>query len=87
MEGDTLEVVEHPRRNEAWWENCGSVTGDAKQLLNGFMEWRVEHISRNANEVEHRLAKLALSLQGEHLWVANYPSCIQPYVLAEQIFD
>lgn len=36
-------------------------------------------------EVAHRLAKLGLSLQGEHLWVEAYHPCIQPYVLAGQL--
>jgi hypothetical protein len=60
LEGDLLEVVQHLKRAEVWWGNYGSVIQDSKQCPNNFTEWRVEHISRNANRVAHRLAKLAL---------------------------
>jgi hypothetical protein len=40
-----------------------SVVRDAKQNLSNFVE------PHEANEVAHRLAKLALSKHGEHIWV------------------
>jgi hypothetical protein len=83
LEGDTLEIIQHLQRTEDWWGSYDSMVKDAKLKLSNFVEWRVEHLPCEANEKVHRLAKLALSLQGKHLWVDEYPLCIQPYVLVE----
>ncbi|XP_059436421.1 uncharacterized protein LOC132169401 [Corylus avellana] len=59
---------------EDWWGSYGSVIRDAKIKLHSVAEWRVAHVSRGVNTVAHRLAKLALSIQGKHTWVDDYPS-------------
>ncbi|KAE7996840.1 hypothetical protein FH972_001529 [Carpinus fangiana] len=44
-----------------------------------FMEWRVAHVHRQANDVAHSLAKFALSLQDEQLWMADFPSSVSTF--------
>jgi hypothetical protein len=83
LEGDALEVVQALQREESGWGRNGAVH-DAKQQMERFMEWRMAHVHRQANDVAHSLAKFALSLQDEQLWMTDFPSCIYSRVFAEQ---
>ncbi|XP_059455141.1 uncharacterized protein LOC132185379 [Corylus avellana] len=84
LEGDALEIVQRLSRSGSWMGSFGMVMEDMKTHLMQFQEWQVEHIPRCVNEVADSLAKLALHLSSEKLWVADFPSSILPRVIAEQ---
>jgi hypothetical protein len=55
-----------------------------KLLLESCHMWRVQHVQRSGNEVAHRLAKLALDQNLEHMWTDSFPSCTCEIVMAEK---
>lgn len=67
MEGDSLEVVQAMKREECSWARYGPILEETKELLQGFCSWDICHVRRSANEVAHRLAKLAVSQNVNHL--------------------
>ena len=60
---------------------------EAKELLNGSRSWEIRHVRRTANEVAHRVAKMAVSSNVNHLWLKMIPPCIRDIVMAESAFS
>jgi hypothetical protein len=54
------------------------------QLLNNFAQWKVEAVSRVANNAAHILAKLAVTERVDRSWLGVTPSCIREVALSEQ---
>jgi hypothetical protein len=42
---------------------------DCQLLLESFSSWSVNHVRRDGNKTAHKLAKLAVSHSGHHVWV------------------
>jgi ribonuclease HI len=84
LEGDCLEVVkaiQMETRNETRY---GFTLEEAKEMLKGCRLWEISHVRRTANEVAHRVAKMAVSLHVNNLWLTTTPPCIRDIVLAER---
>ena len=47
--------------------------------------WQVGHVKRETNRVAHRLAKEAVHLPMEKIWVDCFPDFIRDHVLAEVV--
>jgi hypothetical protein len=69
FEGDSLEIVKATRSEEALWMNFGPIVEEAKEVLFGCYSWEVNHVRRSANEVVHTIAKMAVSLNVNQLWL------------------
>ncbi|XP_059455066.1 uncharacterized protein LOC132185289 [Corylus avellana] len=59
--GDALVIVQALRSDEGCWSLFGQVVNDARDMLNNHQVWEVQHVSINANDDAHRLAKMALT--------------------------
>jgi ribonuclease HI len=84
LEGDAKEVVQgiNCANNSAGRD--GSVLNDIKTLLQNFNTWKVIHVNRGANGAAHSVARMALSVVGDHIWFENFPLSVQEIVGAEQ---
>jgi hypothetical protein len=87
LEGDSLEVVQALCKEECIWGRYETLINDSKLLLQQVHAWKACHVKRSANEVAHRLAKLALTMCEERLWREDYPLCVQNVVIAYANFD
>ncbi|XP_042972892.1 uncharacterized protein LOC122304693 [Carya illinoinensis] len=74
FEGDALAVVNAVNSPEECWERHGQVVEDLKDVLRKRRGWSVMHVNRCCNNVAHSLAKVALSMQEERVWMEDYPS-------------
>jgi hypothetical protein len=86
IEGDALEIVQALLLQESCWSRYGFLVEDTRTLLNSFQSWQVSHVRREANEVAHRLAKVAITQSLNYVWRDSPPSFIHSIVLAEQEF-
>ena len=84
LEGDAKEVVQGMNCASNSARRDGSVLNDIKTLLHNFNTWKVTYINRRANWAAHSLARLALSVRGDHIWFENFPLSVQEIVSAEQ---
>lgn len=76
LEGDALVIVQTLRRDEGCWSLFGQVVNDACNMLNNHQVWEVQHVSINANDDAHCLAKKALTREDDCLWRDVFPfSC------------
>jgi ribonuclease HI len=80
LEGDSLEVVQALCKEDSTWGRYGALISDAKLLLQHVQNWTVCHVKREANEVAHKLAKLAFSFSEERLWREDLPMCVRDVV-------
>ena len=84
VEGDAKNVVEAINSAGKNWSKIGHIVEDMQQLLRNFTQWKVDVVSRDANNAAHTLAKLAVSQGVNRLWMGVIPECIRQIVLAEQ---
>ncbi|KAE8022935.1 hypothetical protein FH972_008696 [Carpinus fangiana] len=85
MEGDALEVVNVFLSTERWMGTYGNIIHEAKLQLNSCCtEWDVRHVPRHCNEVAHAIAKMAIQVNEECLWINNFPRGIADLVNTEQ---
>jgi ribonuclease HI len=84
LEGDASEVVKSILNEESRGGRPGHIAQELTERLQGIQEWRIAQIPRQANELAHSIAKLALSFMERTLWVGGYPPCIHERVLTEQ---
>lgn len=85
LEGDSLGVVQSLQGEGNSWAMAGQMLDDVKITLGSCRAWQVRHVRREANSAADRLAKHALSLNGEHQWRLSIPICIHEIVLAEKL--
>jgi hypothetical protein len=62
----------------------GPVVNDAKERLRDWQGWRVQHVSRSANDAAHQLAKLALGYAEAQEWREAFPISLLDIVIADQ---
>lgn len=73
ISSDSLSLVLALNNADSYHNELGILLGDVKSLLINFSEATVSHINRKYNIVAHNLAKQALILEEEQLWIeANY---------------
>jgi hypothetical protein len=46
---------------------------DCRILIESFRFWSISHVRRDGNKAAHKLAKLAISHLGHHVWVDLCP--------------
>ncbi|XP_042944583.1 uncharacterized protein LOC122278459 [Carya illinoinensis] len=73
FEGDTLSVMNAVNSSDECWERHGQVIEDLKDVLRKRIDWSVVYANRCCNNVAHSLAKIALSIQEERVWMEDYP--------------
>jgi hypothetical protein len=83
FEGDSQSVVKELKSSTESWSSFGNLIEDSKTTLLNFDSFMVQHVSRVANSATHCLAKVALSLRLEQVWMEGCPPPIQSIVLAE----
>lgn len=76
MEGDVALVINGVNNVEEDYSWMGHIIEDIKIFLKGRKEWRVRYIPREGNNVAHLLAKHALSLEEEKIWIEGVPFVI-----------
>ncbi|XP_042944640.1 uncharacterized protein LOC122278525 [Carya illinoinensis] len=84
LEGDSQVVVKDTNSNADIWANYGVVIEDIRSLLKDNMSWSVNFIHREANNVAHSLAKMALTCDEEIVWMEEGPPQIMNAVLKEK---
>lgn len=84
LEGDSLHVVEALRQEGRSWQRFGQLIEDSRLMLHSLSSFEVCHVSREANQAAHLLAKNALITMEDLVWMWDCPSFIQSLVLAEQ---
>ncbi|KAF5468871.1 hypothetical protein F2P56_012982 [Juglans regia] len=85
FEGDVQVIVNVVNEEEEDLSSYGCVIEDAKKLLKGRSQWSVKFVNRKANEAAHYLAKEALSLCFENVWIEEAPVCIESILLKEKL--
>jgi hypothetical protein len=83
--GDSLKVVNDLKQESVQLGWYGHVMQDARMMLHRLLKWKVSHVNCQDNEVAYRLAKLALSLPQEYLWMDFHPICVCEVLLSELI--
>jgi ribonuclease HI len=83
FEGDCLEVVRGIREEGRNVTRYGSTLEETKEMLKDCRHWEISHARRTANEAAHRVAKMAVSLNVNQLWLTTTPPCIRDVVLAD----
>jgi hypothetical protein len=80
MEGDSLEVIHELTRDDNCGTSYGMMINDTKLGLLTIPTWEINHVKQGANIVAHILAKQALVLSEDIVWMRVSPVCIQGYV-------
>ncbi|XP_040994279.1 uncharacterized protein LOC121245522 [Juglans microcarpa x Juglans regia] len=76
FEGDAHTIVKAVNEESEDFLAYRSIVQDAKQMLQQHRNWKVQFVNRNLNEVAHILAKMAISLETEKVWMEDITSCI-----------
>ena len=84
LEGDAKNVVKAINLRDPNWSKTGHIVEDMKHLLRQFSLWKVDVVSRVANNAAHTLAKLAISQGVDRSWMGVTLECIREIVLLEQ---
>ncbi|KAG2689722.1 hypothetical protein I3760_09G152300 [Carya illinoinensis] len=62
----------------------GSIVLDVKKLLEQQVGWKIQYIHRSSNGAAHSLAKEALKLDTEVIWMEETPACIAECIEIEK---
>jgi hypothetical protein len=73
LEGDAKEIVLGLGNPAGCSGRLHSVLPECRYLLESFSSWSVNHVRRDGNKAAHKLAKLAVSHYGNHVWVNVCP--------------
>lgn len=80
VEGDCSDVVQATFGAEICRKELELIIFDIRYLLWRHPNWSVVHVSRNCYQVVHALAKLALKLLQDKIWVQTYPAQVESLV-------
>lgn len=61
----------------------GHVLTNCQFMLQGYPGVRVVHIKREANQAAHLLARSAVSIVEDTIWIENAPDCIADTLMKE----
>ncbi|XP_042942932.1 uncharacterized protein LOC122277120 [Carya illinoinensis] len=87
FEGDAklvIDAISDPSPDSSW---TGQLIEDLKQGLLSKPNWKLSFVKRAGNKVAHELAKLALSLVNETVWMEDGPSVVAPHIVLEKLCD
>ncbi|KAF5442911.1 hypothetical protein F2P56_035519 [Juglans regia] len=73
FEGDALTIIDAINRSKESWVWYGQMIEDLKQFFTYTNRWKLQHVYREGNQVAHSLAKNAIDLGEEIVWIENYP--------------
>lgn len=85
LESGTQIVIKAVQSKEAIATEYGVLIEDIRKLLFEREDWKIRFVHREANMVAHSLAKLALSIEKEKVWLEECPSQIFSSVLREKV--
>jgi hypothetical protein len=84
FEGDSLNVVSAHNNEDPCW-SFGQIIEDIKAKIQDIPSVRVQHVPREANNVAHSLAKVAVSQMLDKFWIEECPSSIRVvYLLSKR---
>ncbi|XP_042973040.1 uncharacterized protein LOC122304840 [Carya illinoinensis] len=84
LEGDSQVVVKDTNDNVDIWADYVVIIEDTRRLMKNNMSWSVNFIHREANNLAHSLAKMALTCAEEIVWMEEAPPQIMSSVLREK---
>ncbi|KAM6547375.1 hypothetical protein CsatB_019051 [Cannabis sativa] len=73
FESDSLALISAFARRSSFCNECGSVLDDIASLLSNFPEASLIHVRRSVNMAAHELAVRALKVDGELVWMDDFP--------------
>ncbi|KAF5441808.1 hypothetical protein F2P56_036977, partial [Juglans regia] len=85
LDGDALSVVQAVNNNAASWDWNGQLIDGLKIVLKNRMHRAVLHVNRACNSVAHSLAKSALYVKEELVWMEDYPQEIRNLVEVDKV--
>ncbi|XP_042973138.1 uncharacterized protein LOC122304943 [Carya illinoinensis] len=84
FEGDAKMVIDailDPTPDSSW---SGQLVEDLKKGLSSKTNWKLTHVRRDGNRVTHVLAKLALPLDCEFVWMEDGLYVAMPYIASDK---
>ncbi|KAK3182792.1 hypothetical protein Dsin_030078 [Dipteronia sinensis] len=81
IESDAAVVVDWINEAKVFESEVGTIIDDIRFLMQRLNTCNVKFVFRKANYVAHFLAKLALSICEDQVWLEEYPSCVRKYLL------
>ncbi|KAF5461306.1 hypothetical protein F2P56_017417 [Juglans regia] len=84
FEGDAQNIVRAINEDNTDYPSYGSIIHDAKKMLQQQQGWKVQYAHRTSNEVAHKLAKQALCLESEFIWMDVMPTFISDRIDMEK---
>ncbi|KAF5481803.1 hypothetical protein F2P56_002425 [Juglans regia] len=84
FEGDAASVINRINKDVEDQSSMGHILEDIKQFFKGKREWNVRFVPRDGNRVAHLLAKHALVLGEEKIWIEEGPYVICNAVLHDK---
>ncbi|XP_041025266.1 uncharacterized protein LOC121265642 [Juglans microcarpa x Juglans regia] len=85
LEGDALSVVNIWKEPKSYWSYEGLLIKDARQVLDSFAVWTVNHTKREANKATRIVAKNALHLAEDLYDLEDIPNCIRQIVISDMM--
>lgn len=77
-------VVKVVNSDKEVWTDHENVTKDAKRILPVNSNWSIRYVYREANNIAHKLAKLAFDFSEERVWIEDDPLQISNSILSEK---
>ncbi|XP_042939453.1 uncharacterized protein LOC122312659 [Carya illinoinensis] len=84
FEGDAQTIVKAVNEEMPDFPCYGSIVLDVKKLLEQQVGWKIQYIHRSSNGAAHSLAKEALKLDTEVIWMEETPACIAECIEIEK---
>ncbi|KAG2667500.1 hypothetical protein I3760_15G118100 [Carya illinoinensis] len=83
FEGDALTIVNDVNNRDENWAWYGQIVDNLRSIFSGVSSWKLKHIYREGNKVAHSLAKKAIGLDEEIVWMED---CLEE-VFSRVLFD
>ncbi|KAF5468669.1 hypothetical protein F2P56_012808 [Juglans regia] len=83
--GDSLIIVNATKSGEEIGAEYGCIIDDVRRIMNGRLSWDVRFVYREANNTAHKLARLALTVGDENVWIEDNPVEIASDILVEKL--
>ena len=64
-----------------FWLRYGQIIEDARLVLESLRNWNIRHVKREANFVAHGLAKIAIRILMDNIWLEEPSSCIYDIII------
>lgn len=87
IESDSANLVIALHRKEGSFYPFGPILEDIFHLTRQFRSCSFNHVRREGNTAAHSLAKFALNVDNELVWVEECPSWLEPAVLNDVLLS